>query len=162
LLGNTYGGDGTTTFAVPDLRGRTIAGVDSGVGRLTATGLGVAATLAAVGGNQVASNGFHLPAIGVSVGQYYPGGGFGGNVLGAQSVNINTGGPSAPFQSIVDGSGTGVATSGHNHSVSGTTGGERLYLETFGANGGTNAYDGTTANGVNVQPTLVMRWIIKI
>ena len=28
LLGTTYGGDGITTFAVPDLRGRATAGAD--------------------------------------------------------------------------------------------------------------------------------------
>ena len=29
LLGNTYGGNGTTTFALPDLRGRTIIGAST-------------------------------------------------------------------------------------------------------------------------------------
>jgi hypothetical protein len=165
LLGNTYGGDGTTTFAVPDLRGRTIAGVDSGVGRLTATGLGVAATLAAVGGNQVASNGFHLPAIGVAVGQWFSGGGFSGSTVGAQSVNFNgtTGNPNDGGTSVTGGGG-GAANVLHTHNfnVSVNTGGEALGFASFGASGGTNAYDGNTLNGVNVQPTLVMRWIIKI
>jgi microcystin-dependent protein len=32
LLGTTYGGDGQTTFALPDLRGRSIVGVDQGPG----------------------------------------------------------------------------------------------------------------------------------
>jgi microcystin-dependent protein len=32
LLGTTYGGDGRTTFALPDLRGRMIMGVGSGPG----------------------------------------------------------------------------------------------------------------------------------
>src|SRR5262249_8255960 len=31
LLGTTYGGDGRTTFALPDLRGRTVIGTGSGV-----------------------------------------------------------------------------------------------------------------------------------
>src|SRR5262249_60222476 len=31
LLGTTYGGDGQTTFALPDLRGRTVIGTGSGV-----------------------------------------------------------------------------------------------------------------------------------
>ncbi|WP_217177053.1 phage tail protein [Streptomyces sp. AC495_CC817] len=31
LLGTTYGGDGRTTFALPDLRGRTPIGVGSGI-----------------------------------------------------------------------------------------------------------------------------------
>ncbi len=32
LLGTTYGGDGRTTFALPDLRGRTAVGVGTGPG----------------------------------------------------------------------------------------------------------------------------------
>ena len=32
LLGTTYGGDGQTTFALPDLRGRVPVGVGAGVG----------------------------------------------------------------------------------------------------------------------------------
>jgi microcystin-dependent protein len=32
LLGTTYGGDGRTTFALPDLRGRSIVGVGNGAG----------------------------------------------------------------------------------------------------------------------------------
>ena len=32
LLGTTYGGDGRTTFALPDLRGRTPKGVGNGPG----------------------------------------------------------------------------------------------------------------------------------
>lgn len=32
LLGNTYGGDGRTTFALPDLRSRTVVGVGQGTG----------------------------------------------------------------------------------------------------------------------------------
>lgn len=32
LLGTTYGGDGRTTFGLPDLRGRTIVGVGTGNG----------------------------------------------------------------------------------------------------------------------------------
>ena len=39
LLGTTYGGDGRTTFALPDLRGRTPMGVGKGPG-LTPTNLG--------------------------------------------------------------------------------------------------------------------------
>jgi microcystin-dependent protein len=32
LLGNRYGGDGITNFALPDLRGRTVIGVGNGTG----------------------------------------------------------------------------------------------------------------------------------
>lgn len=55
-IGTTYGaGDGSTTFGLPDLRGRVIAGVDNMGGtaasRLTSAGSGVAGTtLGAAGG----------------------------------------------------------------------------------------------------------------
>jgi len=39
ILGTTYGGNGTTTFALPDLQGRTVVGVGSGSG-LTSYTLG--------------------------------------------------------------------------------------------------------------------------
>jgi microcystin-dependent protein len=39
VIGTTYGGDGVTTFRVPDLRGRVLAGRGTGVG-LTPRGLG--------------------------------------------------------------------------------------------------------------------------
>lgn len=32
LLGTTYGGDGRTTFALPDLRGRSVVGMNTGAG----------------------------------------------------------------------------------------------------------------------------------
>jgi len=37
LLGTTYGGNGITTFALPDLRGRMIVGVGQGVGTANVT-----------------------------------------------------------------------------------------------------------------------------
>lgn len=47
-IGTTFGaGNGTTTFNVPDLRGRGAVGVDAGAGRLTANN-----TLGAVGGEE--------------------------------------------------------------------------------------------------------------
>lgn len=57
IIGTTYGvGDGSTTFGVPDKRGRVTAGVDNMGGtaanRLTGQSGGVAGTLAAVGGEE--------------------------------------------------------------------------------------------------------------
>jgi microcystin-dependent protein len=43
IIGNTYGGDGKTTFALPDLRGRVPLGVGEGPG-LTPCSLGQAGT----------------------------------------------------------------------------------------------------------------------
>jgi microcystin-dependent protein len=56
IIGTTYGaGDGSTTFGLPDLRGRTVAGVDNMGGtaanRLTSGGSGISGTiLGAAGG----------------------------------------------------------------------------------------------------------------
>jgi microcystin-dependent protein len=56
-IGTTYGsGDGSTTFALPDLRGRVPAGLDnmggSAASRLTSTVLTASNTLGATGGTQ--------------------------------------------------------------------------------------------------------------
>lgn len=56
-IGTTYGaGDGTTTFNIPDLRGRVVAGVDgmggAPAGRLNATGGMSGVGIGAVGGGQ--------------------------------------------------------------------------------------------------------------
>jgi microcystin-dependent protein len=53
-IGTTYGvGDGSTTFNLPDLTGRTVAGKESAATRLTSAGGGVdGATLGATGGGE--------------------------------------------------------------------------------------------------------------
>lgn len=56
ILGTTYGGDGTTTFALPDFRGRTVIGAGEGPG-LTEAVLGEKA-----GTNSVTLNITNLPA----------------------------------------------------------------------------------------------------
>ena len=59
IIGTQYGGDGITTFGLPDYRGRTAVGKDNGAGRITSGGTGVNAdsgidgeTLGAAGGSQ--------------------------------------------------------------------------------------------------------------
>lgn len=50
-IGIAYGGgDGASTFNVPDLRGRTLAGIDDGASRLTSTYFGTSPVLGANGG----------------------------------------------------------------------------------------------------------------
>ena len=64
-IGTTYGsGDGSTTFAIPDMRGRAVAGKDdmggSAASRITAGVTGVSGTtLGAAGGNQNAASHSH-------------------------------------------------------------------------------------------------------
>jgi len=48
-LGTTYGGDGITTYGIPDYRGRGVAAVDGGTGRATNCGAGVLAGVCGVG-----------------------------------------------------------------------------------------------------------------
>lgn len=53
VVGTVYGaGDGTTTFNLPDLRGRTVYGPDAGANRITAGGGGFNAVLGNAGGAQ--------------------------------------------------------------------------------------------------------------
>lgn len=60
LLGTTYGaGDGSTTFNVPDLRGRMVAGQDFGAGRLTTASLGTTAVLGVGGGSELLTSHTH-------------------------------------------------------------------------------------------------------
>lgn len=65
-IGTTWGaGDGSTTFNLPDLRGRTLAGVDSMGGtaasRVTSAGSGVnGASLGAVGGSELMQSHTHV------------------------------------------------------------------------------------------------------
>jgi microcystin-dependent protein len=71
-IGTVHGaGDGSTTFHIPDYRGRVLAGVDGGAGRLTNQPGGVAGTLGSAGGSQThalssAQNGVHNHAININ------------------------------------------------------------------------------------------------
>jgi hypothetical protein len=58
LFGTTYGGDGITTFAVPDLRGRTVVGTNDS--RRLGETAGDATTVDARGATS--SGGVHVPA----------------------------------------------------------------------------------------------------
>lgn len=61
LIGTTYGGDGQTTFALPDLRGRIIIGVGQGPGLSTyAAGDSGGAEQVTLGVNEAAAHGHAL------------------------------------------------------------------------------------------------------
>jgi microcystin-dependent protein len=63
LIGTTFGGNGTTTFALPDLRGRAAPGIGQGTG-LQSYNLGQAGGVesVALAGNQFASHTHNLMA----------------------------------------------------------------------------------------------------
>lgn len=139
-IGTTYGpGDGSTTFAKPDMRGRVAAHPDGGTGRLTASGLGVTAVLGAVGGSQT-------EGASVSVSGLMGGGGVGvfvnvaGNVNGASNNH-------AP--------GSGVTSAGYGDPIIGTGTGNTASLLVSGS------LSGASAVVTNTQPTLIVNYIIK-
>lgn len=155
-IGTTYGtGNGTTTFNLPDLRGRVVAGLDGGTGRLTPT---VANTLGAVGGAQT-----YALAIGD---------------LAAHNHTVNDPQHShsitdpGHFHSI---SGNILNVRGVGSVVSNWTGGSQNvweYTQTNNANTGITSTNGvatgiTTANNgsgnahLNTQPTMALNKIIK-
>src|SRR5262249_32317115 len=68
LLGTTYGGDGRTTFALPDLRGRTVIGTGSGVTIGSQLGVNFPTVTAAELPTAFAASTFQLSAFGPGAG----------------------------------------------------------------------------------------------
>lgn len=133
-IGSTWGGNGTTTFAVPDFRGRVLAGVDGGTGRLSGV---ITNGLAQSGGNQwlqvhdhtfsgtTSSNGAHSHTYSVTTFS----GSWGGGAFGALGSGL------APASTSSDGA--------HTHIYSGT-------VTATGAGG-----------SQNVQPTTQVYFYIR-
>jgi len=149
LFGTTFGtGDGSTTFNIPDLRGRTIAGLDnmggSAASRLTSTYFGAnASTLGATGGlesNNVILTHTHTntltdPGHTHQVNSVAPWGAAGAAGGGAGLVPVNNGG----------------AIAGFGTAVSATTG---ITIN--------NASAGSASAHNIVQPTMVCNFILRI
>lgn len=143
VIGTTFGaGDGSTTFGVPDIRGRTIAGKDdmggSAASRLTSSTSGVAGnTLAAAGGDERAhahSHTFSGTTSGQSADHTHA-------YTAPQSDFRQAGGDGASREPA--GTNTGGSSNDHTHTYSGTT--------STALSGGSQ----------NVQPTIVLNYIIK-
>lgn len=150
VIGTTYGaGDGTSTFNVPDLRGRVPGGKDNmggtGANRLTSGISGLTATnLGAVGGDQSLQS--HTHTYSGTTGTDYP----------DHSHNLYDGKQSNSFGWNIFGGGaawwqngsytTTGANQRHQHNFSGTTANHGQ--STFGQSG-------------NVQPTIILNYIIK-
>lgn len=146
LFGTTFGpGDGTTTFNVPDLRGRVVAGKDdmggSAAGRLSASFFASPTTLGGTGGSesrQLATS--NLPP-------YTPSG----------TVNTGTLTVKGNFTNPASGSGTALDALQN-------TGGNATYsLTVFGGFSFTGDAQGGTSNAFGiVQPTIVLNKILRI
>jgi microcystin-dependent protein len=112
-IGTTYGaGNGTTTFNLPDLRGRVPVGVDGAAGRMEANDtLGKAA-----GDSNMAS---HSHAININTGGQFP-----NHTHHIEISNVTRHeGEGFSYQGMVPGGSTetGVAGSDHIHNVNGST-----------------------------------------
>jgi microcystin-dependent protein len=146
-----YGnGNGTTTFNVPDLRGRVVAGVDPTGTRLTATTMSAGNTMGATGGAQTESAGVSVSGT-VTVG---------GTTSGSLAVNVS-GTQIGDYSLLRGASGTDgplVAQNGATSTVLAT--GLTSGTLTVSANGG-NSMTGATSAVTNVQPTMTMQYIIK-
>lgn len=139
-IGITYGaGDGVTTFGLPDYRGRTVAGVDAGAGRISTATL-TSNTLGGTGGTEThalttGELATHNHAV-TDPGHTHP-------------VPIPVGDVANVSATIVTGGTTPVGINITVTSTSATTG-----ISTQN-NGSGTAH-------LNVQPTIVQQWIIRV
>ncbi|MVT52112.1 phage tail protein [Bradyrhizobium yuanmingense] len=147
LMGTTYGsGDGTTTFNVPDLRGRVVAGLDnmggSAASRLTDATAGFGDSLGEAGGSQSRT------LITANLPPYTPSGTIAGTSVIAWALDQYQppGGGAKNAVSTI----SGVANLG-NSALTALTG-------TFTG----TAQGGTSTPVVTVQPTIVLNYLLRI
>jgi microcystin-dependent protein len=174
VLGTSYGsGDGSTTFNLPDLRGRVVAGEDdmggSAANRLTAAVSGVAGnTLGASGGDQLTPTHSHPNTLSNNTVATS-----GHTHQHVSPIGLNSGGIRVidPGSSVLDSVGSydlnGVVSANQN-SFTAKFGDlvERWYVTSSGPSATTTvtiSNQNNTGGGSsqNVQPTMVLNYIIK-
>lgn len=145
-LGNTLftNGNGTTTFTVPDLRGRVPAGADAGAGRLTDAVSGFGDGLGEAGGTQaVALSLTQLPT--------------GITSSGVSTITVQT------VQKVLNGPNQGSAQGGGSQVTASDpgSGGALSLLNSTGNNTiGVTSTNTSGAVHTNVQPTIITNYII--
>jgi microcystin-dependent protein len=171
VIGTTYGsGDGSTTFNLPDLRGRVVAGEDdmggTAANRLTSAGSGVnGLALGAAGGlqthtldiNQIPSvaSASHRHEFGFSLlDNYYSATGSNAAMFQAGAYRYSTG----TYQGAV-GAGTVSDTRRDATSVSF---GQSTRMASFGDTQTPSATAGGGQAHNNTQPTIILNYIIKV
>lgn len=139
VLGTYYGSVDGAHFNLPDARGRAIAGVDGGAGRL---GAAIAGILGSVGGQETEAASVTVSgSLSVNVGV---------TVSGALNGQIITGSSSAGGSA----GGSTYAVLNDQVQVSGSLGGG-------GTGTASGSLGGATAGVTNVQPTIVLNLLIK-
>lgn len=150
-LGTGYGvGDGTSTFNLPDLRGRTIAGFDN-MGGTDSGRLDWANTPGTSGGAQTHT--LSAAESGVPAHQH-------ANTLGAESAHTHSAGFSV--SAYIPGN-AGLGTANYMWATGGingfTTGAGSSHNHTITNVNNTTAAAANAHN--NMQPTLLLNWIIR-
>lgn len=167
IIGTTYGaGNGSTTFNVPDLRGRSVLGAGTGTG-LTARNRG------AVGGAQDAAvvshgHGAHQHTGGTGndspdhahASSITDGAGTHNHGVHVQDRSVTSGGLLAYNYHATNTATDTSYNGGHNHSIN-NPGATARHAHAFTSDAATPANAGVAATDLNMQPYLVLNHIIK-
>lgn len=184
VLGTSYGaGDGSTTFALPDLRGRLPAGKDdmggSSAGRLSVslTGTKAATTSGVITGlSSTAALAVGMTAIGAGIGTNAVINSIDSATQVTLSVNSTATGAGTIRFGVVDGITLGAVGGAHTHTL--TTPQMPAHTHTFtavistgsgGTGGGSSTASASTTASTgggqshpNMQPTIITNYIIKV
>jgi microcystin-dependent protein len=156
LIGNVYGGDGRTTFALPDLRCRIPLAMNNGaaIANLTTQKLGIA-----TGAEKVTLEIKNLPAH-THIATFTPASG--GGTLQASAAPANSKTPTGNYlANATDASGTPGVTFQNYSTVPGTRG-NLVGLSVTGAWAVTNANTGSGQAAVTMPPFAVLNFIIAV
>ena len=167
VIGTTYGaGDGSTTFALPDLRGRAVAGLDNmggtAIGRLTNTVLTASNTLGATGGTQthtLASGESGVPAHGHPASS---------GAMSANASHVHTFSYRDQTNGVAGGTWAAqiqIGNDNNQYSISGDTARNPIDSTNVDHTHTVTVSNNTAANAgsahLNTQPTIVLNYIIK-
>lgn len=162
-FGTTYGqGNGSTTFNLPDLRGRTVAGTDLGAGRL---GASIAGTLGSWGGQEMQQ----FTITGSTGSQSVSGSAYVNGTSWTNGIGTYSTGTTYDDQpGVVSAAGGGIQAAGHPHQHQFVTWGSVQGNATVDASGWITGWTagasitGNTDQRSNMPPTIVANYAIAL